>query len=77
MEGTVSDFNQQPVRFEQGNYRADVLRHTTPTEQFWYYVVQRKASNEVIDLVKFDSYEQAMEAAQQVLAKMHRAIAGG
>ncbi|HJW98867.1 MAG TPA: hypothetical protein VJ453_01845 [Terriglobales bacterium] len=54
-----------------------MLRHTTPTEQFWYYVVQRKASNEVIDLVKFDSYEQAMEAAQQVLAKMHRAIAGG
>ncbi|HZP24506.1 MAG TPA: hypothetical protein VFB04_13730 [Terriglobales bacterium] len=58
---------------ERGNYTADVLHHTGP-EPFWYYVVQRKDSNAVIDLVKFESYEQAITASQNVLEKLNRVI---
>jgi hypothetical protein len=60
---------------EQGNYLADVLRHTSDTEQFWYYLIQRRGSNEILDLVKAANYEEAMEAARQALARMQRAIA--
>jgi hypothetical protein len=69
------DPNRQPTRMEQGNYLADVLRHTSDTEQFWYYLIQRRGSNEILDLVKSANYEEAMEAARQALARMQRAIA--
>lgn len=62
-----------PCRIERGNYLADVLQ-AGDAEPFWYYVIQRKCSNEVIDLVKFDTYEQALKAATQVLVKMNEAI---
>jgi len=62
----------QPHRIERGNYIADVLHHTSP-EPFWYYVIQRKGSNEVIDVVKFDTYEQAMAASKEVLVKLIQA----
>jgi len=42
-------------------------------EPFWYYVIQPKGSSEIIDLVKFSTYKEAVEAATQVLAKMNQA----
>jgi hypothetical protein len=71
----MPDSSHQPLRIEQGNYLADVLRHTSDTNQFWYYLIQRKGSNEIIDLVKADTYEGAVEAATQALGRMQRAIA--
>ncbi|HVH87373.1 MAG TPA: hypothetical protein VM912_11655 [Terriglobales bacterium] len=65
--------SNQPSRIECGNYSIKVLQGSGTAEQFWYYIVQRKGSNEIIDLVKFDSYEKAMEAARQVLVSMNRA----
>ena len=69
----------EPTRIERGNYIADVLHHTsaesfwTSAESFWYYVIQRKNSNEVIDLVKFNTYEGAIARAQEVLARLSQA----
>jgi len=59
----------EPTRIERGNYTADVLHHTN-AEPFWYYVIQRKNSNEVIDLVKFNTYEGAIARAQEVLVRL-------
>ena len=64
-----------PCRIERSSYLADVLQ-AGDAEPFWYYVIQRKGSNEVIDLVKFDTYEQALEAATQMLVKMNAAAPG-
>ena len=61
-------------RIERGNYLSDVMK-ADDAEPFWYYLIQRKDSNEAIDLAKFDTYEQAVEAATQVLVKMDRAAA--
>ena len=58
-----------PCRIERGNYLADILQGSS-AKPFWYYIVQRKGSAEIIDLVKFDTYEQALEAATQILVKM-------
>ena len=65
--------NDGPARIEQGKYQADVLHHTSDTDQFWYYIIQRRGSNEVIDLVKANTYENAMQAARQALARMNGA----
>lgn len=64
--------SNQPSRIERGNYSVEVLQGSDTAERFWYYVVQRKGSNEILDLVKFDTYEEAMESARQVLATMNR-----
>ena len=66
----------EPTRIERGNYNADVLHHTN-AEPFWYYVIQRKNSKEVIDLVKFNSYEGAIARAQEVLASLSQAANSG
>jgi hypothetical protein len=63
--------HSEPSHIERGNYTADVLHHTS-AEPFWYYVIQRKASNEIIDLVKFNTYEQAIASARAALAKLAR-----
>lgn len=55
-----------PCRIERANYVVDVFPAGS-TEPFWHYLIQRK---QIIDLVKFDSYEQALEAATEMLAKM-------
>jgi len=62
----------EPTRIERGNYIADVLHHTS-AESFWYYVIQRRESNGIIDLVKFKTYEQAIARAQEVLAQLNQA----
>ncbi|PYY13002.1 MAG: hypothetical protein DMG61_14845 [Acidobacteria bacterium] len=59
----------EPTHIERGNYTADVLHHTS-VESFWYYVIRRKNSNAVIDLVKFNTYEGAIARAQEVLARL-------
>ena len=66
MQGT----GHNPARIEAGKYRAEVLRGGT-LEPFWYYIIQRKDSNEILDLAKFASYEQAVEAARRTLAQMN------
>jgi hypothetical protein len=69
----VPDFGHpRPSRIERGNYIAQVLHHTSP-ESFWYYIIQRNGSNGVIDLVKFDSYQQAVTEARQALQKLNQA----
>ena len=44
-------------------------------EPFWYYVLQRKDSPEILDLAKYESFEQAIEGAKSAVAAMHRAAA--
>ena len=72
----MQDLSANPTRIAIGNYRADVLQGGT-VERFWYYVIQRKDSNKIIDLAKFESYEQAMEAARKILDEMNRKAATG
>ena len=72
-ETTSSD---SPSRIERGNYLAEVLQGSS-TEPFWYYVIHRKGSNEIIDLMKFDSRDHAMEAARLVLERINRAAVAG
>ena len=59
------------THIERGNYTADVLHHTS-VESFWYYVIRRKNSNAVIDLVKFNTYEGAIARAREVLATLNQ-----
>ena len=61
----------EPTHIERGNYTADVLHHTS-VESFWYYVIRRKNSNAVIDLVKFNTYEGAIASAREVLATLNQ-----
>jgi hypothetical protein len=65
----MHDSSHDPF-IESGRYRAEVLRGGT-IERFWYYVIRRKDSNEVLDLAKFESCEEAMEAARKALARMN------
>ena len=68
--------NDSPSRIESGNYVAEILQGCD-SERFWYYVIQRKSSNKIIDLMKFDSKQQAVEAVQIVLARLNQAAAAG
>ena len=61
---------RQPSRIERGNYIAEVLHHTS-ADSFWYYIIRRKDSSGVIDLVRFDSYEQAIAEARQALQELN------
>lgn len=70
------DSSHGPTHIERGKYTADVLHHTN-AEPFWYYVIQRKESNGIIDLVKFHTYEQALARARKVLTKLNQAATGG
>ena len=72
----MADFNgSKSVRFERGNYLVDVLQGNNTKEPFWYYVLQRTGSSEILGLARFDTSEQAIEAAQGVLEKMNRSAA--
>jgi len=73
---TVPNSSQpEPTHIERGYYIADVLHHTN-AEPFWYYVVRRKESGGVIDLVKFNTYELAIAGARETLAKLNQVAAG-
>jgi len=61
---SLSDSTIQPTHIEHGNYTADVLHHTS-AKPFWYYVVHRKESSGFIDLVKFNTYEQAVDGREK------------
>ena len=65
----MHDSSHDPV-IESGKYRAEVLRGGT-REPFWYYVIRRKDSNQILDLAKFESREEAMQAARAELARMN------
>ena len=67
------DENDSP-RIESSDYVAEVLQGNSP-EPFWYYVLQRKGSSEILDLMKFRDYEDAIKAARQAVARMSRAAA--
>jgi hypothetical protein len=65
------------THLENGDYFADVLQaHATQTEPFWYYVIQRRNSNVIIDLVRFNTRSEATEGAQKALARFVQRIAG-
>lgn len=70
----MQDPNHDRARIESGKYQADVQRGGTK-EPFWYYVIRRKGSNEVIHIGKFETRKEAMEAAQQVLDRMNPSVA--
>jgi len=61
-------------RVESSHYVAEVLQGNSP-EPFWYYILQRKGSSEILDLMKFKDYEDAIKAARQAVARMSRAAA--
>jgi len=63
------------LRIENADYVAEVLR-ASGRDPFWYYVLQRKGSSEILDIMKFENYEDASEGgARQALARLHRAAA--
>jgi len=61
-------------RIEHGEYMAEVLQGNGP-DPFWYYILQRKDSSEILDLMKFEKYEDASEGARRALVRLHRAAA--
>jgi hypothetical protein len=63
-----------PAHIERGDYQADVQRGGT-VEPFWYYIIRRKDSNQIINIEKFKNRKQAIEAAQDVLARMNPSAA--
>jgi len=72
MEPDASD--SMPSRVEPNNYVAEVLQAGT-TETFWYYTIRRKNSNEILGIAKFETYDQALTAAREALARLNRAAA--
>ena len=62
-------------RVERGEYAADILQGSSTSDRFWYYVLQRNGSREIIDIARFDSKEEAMDAAREVIEKLHHAAA--
>ena len=65
-----------PSRIESGKYVAEILQGDNP-QPFWYYMIQRKGSNQIVDLMKFGSKRQAIEAAQFVLDRLNRGLVLG
>ena len=65
------------TRLEHGDHFADVLEGNNGTEPFWYYILQRKGSNQIIDLMKFDTQEAAFQAAGKALASFSRPATPG
>ena len=64
--------SSNPNRISQGSYSAEILQASRLSEHFWYYVIQHKGSGAIIDLVRFDTYEQAVDEARKVLARMQQ-----
>jgi hypothetical protein len=63
------------MRVECGEYLAEVLQGNNTSEPFWYYVLQRKGSSEILELAKYNTFEAAVEAANRALGRMQRAAA--
>jgi hypothetical protein len=61
------------TRIENDTCLADILQATKDSEPFWYYIIQRKGSNGIIDLVKFPTEQEAIEAARRALARFSKA----
>ena len=55
------------IRVERGEYITEVLQGNNGAEPFWYYVLQRKDSSDILHLAKYDSFDEAIEAAKCVL----------
>ena len=70
-----SSNNPKRTRIERNEYTADILQGNNASEQFWYYVLQRKDSSEILDLAKYDTFAEAIEGAKQAVARMQRAAA--
>ena len=64
------------TRLERGDHIADVLEGNNGAERFWYYIIQRKGSSQIIDLVKFDTQEAAFQAVGKALDSFSRVTAG-
>lgn len=66
--------NPEKERWTEGNYVAEVL-FSSLSSPSWYYILQRAGSSKVIDLARFDTREQACEAAQQALKRLNGGVA--
>ena len=65
------------ARLERGNYVVEILQGSNTRKFFWYYIIQRSGSNEIIDLVKFETYELAIKEAHEALEKLNHSAAAG
>ncbi len=71
---TVSAVTQpsSEFRFQVGSYRAE-LRNSQSGKHQWYVMVFRSGSGDLAALDRFDSYDEAREAALATLARLDRA----
>ena len=67
----LSDSKDQKSRIESGDYIADIMQGSG-SEPFWYYILQHNNSNQILDIQKFDTQEQAVQAAHRVLNDVPR-----
>jgi hypothetical protein len=61
----------QAKRISRGAFIVEVLPGGSG-RPFWYYMVRRIDSRELVDLAKFDSYEAACIAAEKALDDVNR-----
>ena len=66
--------NAKVTRIERGDYLAELLQSNNKAEPFWYYVLQRKDSPEILHLDKYETFEEAIEAANLALARLKSAV---
>jgi hypothetical protein len=59
------------TRLTLGDYIADVLINRKDRLRY-YYIVQRIGSAEIIDMLDFDSFNEALIAAKEALQDWHR-----
>jgi hypothetical protein len=58
------------IRLTSGNFIADVLS-SKGEENSFHYIVQRAGSAEILELAKYDDFEQAKAAAERALDRWH------
>jgi hypothetical protein len=75
VQGTSHHGGSPPRIITHGNYVAEILWGSNTTERFWYYVLRRKDSPEMLDLQKYSTLEAAIEGAKAAIGRMHRAAA--
>jgi|SRR5215469_2142957 len=71
--GSVHD--PERTHIQQGDYTAEVLQGNNVAEPFWYYVLQRKDSPEILDLAKYNTFDEAIEGAKLAVGRMQQAAA--
>ena len=70
VQGTGKARAHGNTRLTLGNFIADVLISKTDTISC-YYALQRVGSAEVVELGRFETFEEAKSAAQEALERWH------